>query len=155
MQSGEKMKNKKNTFGDKKVDIPFHIPDISKLDKLAIMNALNSPILTDGPKLRQFEDKFAKFVGTKFAIGVSNGTAALHLSLKSIGLKKGEEVIVPDITFAATANSVLLTGATPVLADVNNDDMNISIESIKKISLKKQEQFYQYILQEKCAICWK
>ena len=131
------MRNKKNKLDNKKVDIPFYIPDISKLDKLAVLNALNSPMLTDGPKLRQFEDKFAKFVGTKFAIGVSNGTAALHLSLKALGLKKGDEVIVPNITFAATANSVLLTGATPVLADVNNDDMNISIESIKQNITKK------------------
>jgi perosamine synthetase len=131
------MKKKIKTIGSKKVNVPFFVPDISKSDKIAIMNALNSSMLTDGPKLREFEDKFAKFVGTKFAIGVSNATAALHLSLKSIGLKKGDEVIVPDITFAATANSVLLTGATPVLADVNNDDMNISIESIKKNITKK------------------
>ena len=108
------------------------MPDISKSDKLAVMNALNSPMLTDGPQLRKFEEQFARFVGSKFAVGVSNGTAALHLALKSLGLKKGDEVIVPDITFVATANSVLLTGATPVIADVSEDDMNISLDSIEK-----------------------
>ena len=126
------MKKKTDAFGNKKINVPFFVPDISKSDKVAIMNALNSPMLTDGPQLRKFEEQFAKFVGSKFAIGVSNGTAALHLALKALGLKKGDEVIVPDMTFVATANSVLLTGATPVIVDVNNDDMNISLESIKK-----------------------
>ena len=119
-------------FGGKKIRVPFFIPDISKSDKLAVMNALNSRMLTDGPQLRKFEREFAKYIGSKYAVGVSNGTAALHLALKALGLKKGDEVIIPDITFIATANSVLLTGATPVLADVNYDDMNISLDSIKQ-----------------------
>jgi len=123
---------KKDAFGNKKINVPFFVPDISKSDKLAVMNALNSPMLTDGPQLRKFEKQFARFVGSKFAVGVSNGTAALHLALKSLGLKKGDEVIVPDITFVATANSVLLTGATPVIADVSKDDMNISLDSIER-----------------------
>jgi len=126
------MKKKTDAFGNKKINVPFFLPNISKSDKLAVINALNSPMLTDGPQLRKFEERFAKFVGSKFAVGVSNGTAALHLALKSLGLKKGDEVIVPDITFVATANSILLTGATPVIADVSNDDMNISLDSIKR-----------------------
>ena len=126
------MKKKTDAFGNKKVNVPFFVPNITNTDKTVVVNALSNSLLTDGPQLRKFEKKFAKFVGTKYAIGVSNGTAALHLALSSLGLKKGDEVIVPDITFVATANSVLLTGATPVLVDVNNEDMNISIDSIKK-----------------------
>jgi dTDP-4-amino-4,6-dideoxygalactose transaminase len=121
-----------DVFRNKKIRVPFFIPDISKSDKLAVMNALNSRMLTDGPQLRKFEREFAKYTGSKYAVGVSNGTAALHLALKALGLKKGDEVIIPNITFVATANSVLLTGATPVLADVNYDDMNISLDSIKQ-----------------------
>ena len=121
-----------DVFHNKKIRVPFFVPDISKSDKLAVMNALNSRMLTDGPQLRKFERKFAKYTGSKYAVGVSNGTAALHLALKALGLKKGDEVIIPNITFVATANSVLLTGATPVLADVNYDDMNISLDSIKQ-----------------------
>ena len=121
-----------NAFSNKKIRVPFFVPDISKSDKLAVMHALNSQMLTDGPQLRKFEQEFAKYTGSKYAVGVSNGTAALHLALKALGLKKGDEVIIPDITFVATANSVLLTGATPVLADVNHDDMNISLDSIKQ-----------------------
>ena len=126
------MKKKIDAFGNKKVNVPFFVPNITNADKTVVVNALSNSLLTDGPQLRKFEKKFAKFVGTKYAIGVSNGTAALHLALSSLGLKKGDEVIVPDITFVATANAVLLTGATPVLVDVNNEDMNISIDSIKK-----------------------
>jgi len=101
------------------------------------MSALNHRLLTDGPKLREFENKFAKFIGVKYAIGVSNATAALHLALNAIGIQKGDEVIIPDITFVATANAVLFTGATPVITDVNKEDVNMSIDSIKKSITKR------------------
>ena len=120
-----------DAFGSASIKVPFIIPEITKNDKKVVSDSLNSRLLTDGPKLRKFESIFAKFTGAKFAVGVSNGTAALHLSLKAIGIGKGSEVIIPDITFVATASSVLLTGATPVLADVD-EDLNISISSIKK-----------------------
>ena len=126
------MKNKtRDVFGDASIKVPFIIPEITKNDKNAVLNALNSRLLTDGPRLRKFELIFAKFTGAKYAVGVSNGTAALHLSLKALGIGKGSEVIIPDITFVATASSVLLTGATPVLVDVD-EDLNISTSSIKK-----------------------
>ena len=126
------MKNKINdAFGDTSIKVPFIIPEVTKNDKNAVLNALSSKLLTDGPKLRKFESIFAKFTRAKFAVGVSNGTAALHLSLKALGIGKGSEVIIPDITFVATASSVLLPGATPVLVDVN-EDLNISVSSIKK-----------------------
>ena len=120
-----------DAFSDASIKVPFIIPEITKNDKNVVLNALNSRLLTDGPNLRKFESIFAKFTKVKSAVGVSNGTAALHLSLKALGIGKGSEVIVPDITFVATASSVLLTGATPVLADVDKD-LNISISSIKK-----------------------
>ena len=117
--------------------IPFFVPWITKGDKKAVIDALNSSLLTDGPKLRQFESAFAKFTGAKYAIGVSNATSALHLSIKALGIGKGDEVIVPDMTFVATANAVVLSGAVPVFADVEKETMNISIDSIrKKINLK-------------------
>ena len=120
-----------DAFNDASVKVPFIIPEITKNDKSTVLNALNSRLLTDGPKLHKFESIFAKFTGAKFAVGVSNGTAALHLSLKALGIGKGSEVIIPDLTFVATASSVLLTGATPVLVDLE-EDLNISIPAIKK-----------------------
>ena len=114
------------------IKVPFFSPWITKEDKIAVLNALDSVLLTDGPKLHQFEAAFAKFTGAKYAIGVSNATSALHLSLKAIGIEKGDEVIVPDITFVATANAVVLSGAIPVFADIEKETMNISVDSIKK-----------------------
>ena len=131
------MRKSIDVFRNKKIRVPFFVPDISKSDKLAVMNALNSRMLTDGPLLRKFERKFAKYTGSKYAVGVSNATAGLHLSLNALGVGKGDEIIVPDMTFVATANAVLLTGATPVLTDVNMDDFCISIDSIKKSITKK------------------
>ena len=87
-----------DVFHNKKTRVPFFVPDISKADKLVVMNALNSRMLTDGPQLRKFEQEFAKYTGSKYAVGVSNGTASLHLALKALGLKKGDEVIIPDLS---------------------------------------------------------
>ena len=125
------MNNVKTDPFDSSIRVPFFSPSITKKDKKEVLIALDSSLLTDGPKLREFEASFAEFTGSKFAIGVSNATSALHLSLKASGIGEGDEVIIPDMTFVATASAVLLTGATPVLADVN-DDLNISIESIQK-----------------------
>lgn len=128
------MKNSKkikDAFNDPSIEVPFILPQITDDDKKAVNDALQSPLLTDGPKLRQFESAFAKFTGAKYAVGVSNATSALQLSLKALNIGKGDEVIIPDMTFVATASAVLLAGATPVLADVNEDDLNISPNSIK------------------------
>ena len=125
-------KNHKDPFRKKSIKVPFFYPSISAKDIKSATNALKSPLLTDGPKLREFEKQFARFAKAKFAIGVSNATSALHLSLNAIGIKKGDEVIIPNLTFVATASSVLLAGATPRLVDVDADDMNISVESFKR-----------------------
>ncbi len=114
-----------------KLKIPFFIPEITIKDKQCVMKALNSSMLTDGPRLREFEKNFSKYTGSNYAIGVSNATSALHLSIKALGIGKGDEVIIPDITFVATINAVLACGGTPVLTDVNIEDSNISVKSIK------------------------
>lgn len=123
---------KRSDIFDPSIKISFFSPVITDEDKRAVLDALNSTLLTDGPRLRQFEEEFAKFVGAKYAVGVSNATSALHLSLRALGIGKGDEVIVPDMTFVATANAVVLSGATPVFADIDEDTMNISPDSIKK-----------------------
>ena len=130
-------KKHSDAFENKSIKVPFVVPNIELSDKHAIETALKSNLLTDGPILRKFENEFCKFTGSKYAIGVSNATSALHLSLKSIGIKKGDEVIIPNITFVATANAVLYVDATPVLVDVNDHDINISIKSIEKSITKK------------------
>ena len=119
------------------IKIPLFSPSITSEDKKSIDSVLRNQILTGGPTLEKFEKMFAKFTGVKYAIGVSNATSALFLSLKSIGIKKDDEVIIPDMTFVATANAVIHAGGKPVLIDVNLDDMNISVEAIKKVITKK------------------
>jgi len=119
----------KDTFEKSSIKVPFFLPTITKDDKKVVSEALDRSLLTDGPKLREFESSFAKFTGAKYAVGVSNATSALHLSLKAVGIEKNDEVIVPNMTFIATANAVLLCNAIPVFADVN-DDLTISPDSI-------------------------
>ena len=133
------MKKRKNSdaFNDLHIKVPFVLPEITNADKSAILSALNQNLLTDGPKLKEFENKFAKFTGARYAIGVSNATAALQLSLKAIGIGKGDEVIVPDLTFVASINAILFTGATPVIVDIDKEDYNVSVDSIKKSLTKK------------------
>ena len=133
------MKKRKNSdaFNDLHIKVPFVLPEITNEDKRAILATLDQNLLTDGPKLKEFENKFAKFTGARYAIGVSNATAALQLSLKAIGIGKGDEVIVPDLTFVASINAILFTGATPVIVDVDKEDYNISVDSIKKSLTKK------------------
>jgi len=119
------------------IKVPFFLPYVDSKDITEIKKAALSSFLTNGPKLDLFEQRFKKFTKSKYAVGVSNATAALYLSLKALGIKKNDEVIIPDLTFAATANSVLQTGATPVLADIDEETLNISAESIiKNISRK-------------------
>ena len=119
------------------IKVPFFLPYVDSKDITEIKKAASAPFLTNGPKLDIFEQKFKKFTKSKYAIGVSNATAALYLSLKALGIKKNDEVIVPDLTFVATANVVLQVGATPVLVDIDDETLNISTESIiKNISRK-------------------
>ena len=120
-----------------KIRVPFFSHSITNDDKKSISRALDSNLLTDGPILRQFEQKFAEFTDATHAVGTSNATSALYLALRSVGIREGDEVIIPNITFVATANAVLQTGAKPILADVDYETMNIShSEIIKKINKK-------------------
>ena len=112
--------------------IPFFVPEVNNEDKKIMLKSLDSSCLTDGPELKKFEKRFAKFTNSRFAVGVSNATSALLLSLKAIGIQKGDEVIIPDMTFIATASAVILSGATPVLADIKKDDLTLMPESVEK-----------------------
>jgi perosamine synthetase len=137
-------KNNKNT--------PFFIPKITKDDQTKMLEIFNSPILTNGPNTKKFENMFTKFTNSNYATAVSNATSALHLSLIALGIGKNDEVIVPNMTFLATANSVLMTGATPVLADVSLNDHNISIDSIKNSLTKKTKAIIPVHLAGKSCI---
>ena len=99
--------------------IPFHCADVGEGEAKAAAEVIRSGWLTMGPKTIEFEQKFASYVGAKHAIGVSSCTAGLHLALDSIGLKQGDEVLVPTTTFTSTAEVVAYFKAKPVLVDVD------------------------------------
>ncbi|MEF9951695.1 MAG: UDP-4-amino-4,6-dideoxy-N-acetyl-beta-L-altrosamine transaminase [Clostridium sp.] len=103
----------------------------------SVVKVLKGDYLTTGPYIEEFENKISQYVGSGYAVSVSNGTAALHIACLSAGIKEGDEVIVSAITFAASSNAVLYCGATPVFADINPKTYNIDIEDIKKKITRK------------------
>ncbi|MCK5451180.1 MAG: UDP-4-amino-4,6-dideoxy-N-acetyl-beta-L-altrosamine transaminase [Candidatus Omnitrophica bacterium] len=117
--------------------IPYGKQSIDKNDIKAVEEVLKSDWITQGTKIGDFEKAIAKYCGAKYAVAVSNGTAALHLTCVITGLKKGDEAITTPITFLATSNAVLYSGAKPVFADVNSKTANIGLEEIKSKITKK------------------
>lgn len=109
----------------RKTLLPYGRQAIDECDIQAVVDVLRSDWLTTGPKVREFEEAFAEWVGSKYAISFSSGTAALHGAAFAAGLKAGDEAITSPLTFAATANCILYQGATPVFADVSRDTLNI------------------------------
>jgi dTDP-4-amino-4,6-dideoxygalactose transaminase len=115
----------------------FGSPDIKEDEVQEIVATMKSGWLGTGPKVAKFEVDFAQYKGAKFSVAVNSCTAALHLSLLAAELKPGDEVITTPMTFCATVNAIIHSGATPVLADVNPETMNINpIEVEKKVTAK-------------------
>ena len=115
--------------------IPYGRQSIDDADIEAVVKVLKSDYLTTGPAVAAFEKKVADYVGAKYAVAVSNGTAALHVACLAAGIGEGDEVITTPITFAASANCVLYCGGTPVFADIDRDTYNISpVELERKIT---------------------
>lgn len=112
--------------------IPYGMQTINHLDEQAILEVLRSDWLTTGPKVSEFENAFANFCGAKEAIAVCNGTAALHAAMASLEIQKNDEVIVPAMTFAATANAAVYVGAKPVFADVQEDTLLIDPADVER-----------------------
>lgn len=107
-------------------------PDLSHHEFRAVLEAFVSTwISSKGAYVEKFEDEFRAFIGTRHAVTVSNGTVALHLALVALGIGPGDEVIVPDLTFAATINAVLYCGATPVIVDVDRQTWGMSLEAVR------------------------
>jgi len=128
---------KKDFFKDPKIKFPAYEPWISDDDKKIVNKALGQSMLTLGPQLEKFEADFCKYSKVKYAVAVSNCTAALHLSLMALGIKQGDEVIIPDLTFVADANAVLACNAKPVITDINKENFFLSISNLKKNITKK------------------
>lgn len=117
--------------------LPYGQQWIEDDDIEEVVKVLKSDYLTTGPKIEEFEEKFGKYVGVKYAVAISNGTAALHGASFAAGIKEGDEVITTPITFAASANCILYQGGKPIFADIDSSTYNIDPKDIeKKISSK-------------------
>jgi len=97
-----------------------------------VIDTLRSGLIATGPKTEQFEREFASYIGRKHAIGTDSCTNALHLGLLALGIRKGDEVITTPMTFVATANAIIYSGASPVFVDIEPDTLNIDPEGIKE-----------------------
>lgn len=114
-----------------------HKPIFDEADAKAVAKVVRSGWISEGEETKKFQESYRKLVGTKYAVATTSGTAAIFLSLVATGIKRGDEVVVPNITFVATAMAVKLLGAKVILADINEDNFTLSNESIKKKITKK------------------
>ncbi len=112
--------------------IPHSRPTITQSDVKAVSSVLESGQIAQGPVVNEFEKKFSEFIGKKEGAATSSGTAALHLALLALGVREGNEVIVPSFVCTAVLNAVNYTGATPVVVDIDSSTYNISVDVVKK-----------------------
>jgi len=105
-------------------------------EQVAVLRVLRSGKLAQGKLVKKFESDFSNYVGSRYAVAVNSGTSALHLSVLALDIGVGDEVIVPSFTFAATANAVAATGATPIFADIDSETFTISLRDLDKLVTK-------------------
>jgi len=126
--------------------IPYGRHYITEEDINAVIDVLKSNNLTQGPHIPEFEQAFADYIGAKYAVAVSSGTAALHLSVMSMGVKPGEKVITTPITFAASANCVRYCGGDVVFADIDPETYLLDINEVRKLLVAAPKGTYKGII---------
>lgn len=126
--------------------IPYGRQDITEEDIQSVIETLKSDYLTQGPKIKEFEDAFAQYIGAKYAVAVANGTAALHLCTLALGVKEGDKVITTPITFAASANCVRYAGGEVVFADIDPATYLLDIKEVEKLLKAAPKGTYKGII---------
>lgn len=126
--------------------IPYGRQNIEQYEIDEVVRTLKSDFLTQGPKVYEFEKCFAEYVGSNYAVAVSNATAGLHIAVKSLGLMKGDRVITTPITFASSANCARFVGAEVWFSDIDSDTYLISIEKTKELIESKPKGFFKGII---------
>ncbi len=119
------------------IKIPLAKPEILPQDRNEVLKVLKTNFLSLGPKLKEFEEKIAKFVGVKYAVGVNSGTSALHLIVRALGIKEGDEVITTAFSFVSSSNCFVYEGAKPIFVDINEKTFNIDASKIEEKITKK------------------
>ena len=130
----------------KQYNIPYGRQNITKEDEAAVLEALYHPYLTQGPQVKAFEDAFAAYVGAKYAVAVSNGTAALHLCTLALGVNEESNIITTPITFAASANCVRYCGGKVTFADIDPNTAVIDINAVRTLLENSPKGTYQGII---------
>jgi UDP-4-amino-4,6-dideoxy-N-acetyl-beta-L-altrosamine transaminase len=126
--------------------IPYGRQNIDQNDIDAVVSALQSDYLTQGPKVKEFEIKFAEYVGAKYAVAVNNATSGLHLSVLALNLSKGDRIITTPITFAATANCVRYAGGEVWFSDIDPNTYLLDINSVRELIESKPKGFFKGII---------
>lgn len=126
--------------------IPYGRQNITDDDIQVVVETLKSDYLTQGPKIAEFEEAFAKYVGSTYAVAVSNGTAALHLCALALGLKQGDKVITTPITFAASANCIRYCGGEVVFSDIDPDTYLLDINKVRVLLENSPKGTYKGII---------
>ncbi len=110
---------------------------MDKSERNELISVINSGWFTEAKKTKQFEDVFSKFTNCKYSCAVTSGTTGLFVGLKALGIKKNDEVIVPDLTFVASPNSIYATGARPIFVDIERESLNIDLDKIEEVITRK------------------
>jgi UDP-4-amino-4,6-dideoxy-N-acetyl-beta-L-altrosamine transaminase len=126
--------------------IPYGKQNITEADIQAVVDTLQSDYLTQGPKIKEFEEAFAKYVGAKYAVAVANGTAALHLNCLALDVKEGDKVITTPITFAASANCVRYCGGEVVFSDIDPNTYLLDINKVTELLEASPKGTYKGII---------
>jgi UDP-4-amino-4,6-dideoxy-N-acetyl-beta-L-altrosamine transaminase len=127
-------------------NIPYGRQNITDEDIQAVVEVLKSDYLTQGPQIAAFEDAFASYIGSEYAVAVANGTAALHLCTLALGVKEGDKVITSPITFAASANCVRYCGGEVVFSDIDPKTYLLDIEKVRTLLKRSPRGTYQGII---------
>ena len=129
---------KKKLGLNKKTFFPVSTPDVTRKDIISVNKVLKAGwISSEGPEVKKFERNFSKYIGHKYAVAVSSGTAALEIAIKSLNLKKGDEIIIPNFTIISNALAAIKQDLKIKLIDCNKFDWNMDISQIKKNISKK------------------
>lgn len=126
--------------------IPYGRQHITAEDIEAVISTLQSDYLTQGPKIKEFEEAFASYVGARYAVAVNNATAGLHLAAQAFGVKPGDKVIVTPMTFAASANCIRYCGGEVVFCDIDQDTYLMDIEKLKALLAASPKGTYKGIV---------
>jgi len=126
--------------------IPYGRQNITEEDIQAVVETLKSDFLTQGPKIAEFEQKFAEYVGAKFAVAVCNGTAALHISAMALNVQTGDNVIVTPLTFAASANCVRYCSGNVVFCDIDKENYLLDLQKLETMLAKKPNGYYKGVI---------